>query len=203
MSGEREMTEFKPGDVLSYVPKGAFEPWHCREGKALVDERGRAWDTFWQFDGQHLLSAEELADAEVVFNVNDYEALDVYAGGSRLLWETYHPDDRGRVTSQHGLREALFLRRGAKPHLATQIENAQALVEKAESELQSAENRLKWRREDLDGLLSQAKPEGRSSNPDLSAGLVPVREGGGQCSCAMSESSARLCSVHGEEAPPQ
>jgi hypothetical protein len=144
-------SEFRPGDVLSYLA----ERYHCREGTALVRDDGRAVDTFWgSLDSQaHVLTADELSTAERVFNVNNYDALDRYSRGSRLTWETYHPDDRGRITSQHGLQEALFIRKGATPDLATQIANARAAVERAEVEVRSAESSLKWRREDLAKLM--------------------------------------------------
>jgi hypothetical protein len=145
------------GDVLRYLP----ERHHCREGTAFVTERGDAVDTYWSttysYGGadDHRLTAEELATAEVQFNVNDYDALDPYAGTSRPTWETYHPDDRGRISSQHGLQEELFVRRGAAPDLETQIANARAAVETAESNLWSAECRLAQCREDLARLEAQ------------------------------------------------
>lgn len=140
-------SKFKPGDVLAYVPR-----WHhCREGVAFVREDGRAVDTFWRHDDSSApgLNEEELATAEVRFNVNDCDALDLYSASSRPTWLTYHPDDRGRIPSQHGLQEALFVRSGAEPNLRTQIENAQADVEEAESAVRSAQYRLDARREDL------------------------------------------------------
>lgn len=138
------------GDVLSYVP------WwhHCREGVAFVWDDGVARDTFWRHTdtSAERLTESELATAELRFNVNDYEALDLYAHSSRPTWMTYHPDDRGRIPSQHGLQEALFLRKGSKPDPSTQIANAQAAVEEAESELRSAEHRLERCRQDLAAL---------------------------------------------------
>jgi hypothetical protein len=138
---------FTPGDVLSYIPK-----WHhCRETTAFVREDGIAVDTFWRHTDSSaaVLSEEEIATAEVRFNVNEFDALDIYSHSSRETWLTYHPDDRGRIPSQHGLQEALFVRKGAEPDLETQIANARREVEEALSEVDSAQRRLEWRREDL------------------------------------------------------
>ena len=145
---------FKPGDVLAYVPR-----WHhCREGAAFVKDNGVAVDTYWRHTDSSaaLLNLEELATAELRFNVNDYDALDIYSPSSRSTWLTYHPDARGRIPSQHGLQEALFVRRGAVPDLATQIENARAEVEKAESAVRVAQDRLTFRREDLESLEAKS-----------------------------------------------
>lgn len=141
----------KPGDVLSYIP----ERDHCRERTAFVTERGVAVDTYWQGDYRggyqdaHRLTDDELATATVRFNVSDYDALDLYSKESRPTWETYHPDDRGAIPSQHGLQWALFVRKGAQPHLDTQIENARAAVEQADSKMRSAEATLARRRDEL------------------------------------------------------
>lgn len=147
--------QFLPGDVLSYVPETS----HCREGTAFVTDPDRAVDTYWQprGDGEsHVLTEQELATARVRFNVYDFDALDRYSPSSRETWEKYHPDDRGRISSQHGLQEALFIRRGAKPDLATQIESARAAVESAERELSAAKRNLHRRQEKLAGLMAVA-----------------------------------------------
>jgi hypothetical protein len=169
-------TTFKPGDVLTYLT----ERDHCRETTAFVLDNGRAVDTFWRGDFErgsgevHSLTAAELETAEVRFNVNDYDQLDLYAASSRALWETYHPDDRGRIPSQHGLQETLFVRRGATPHLETQIENAKADVAKAEAALSVAECRLEWARSYLADL------EGLRLSPAASAPTRPSDPAGGE-----------------------
>lgn len=145
---ETEATQFRPGDVLSYLGTES----HCREGTAYVQGSGAAVDTYWRpsGDGQsHRLSESELATATVSFNVNDYELLDRYASSSRERWETYRAEDRAQITSQHGLQVSLFIRLGAEPHLGTQIENAERRVEKAEAEANSAASALERRRGEL------------------------------------------------------
>lgn len=77
-------TRFKPGDVLRYVA----ETTHCRESTAFVTKDGRAVDTYWRTYGDgdpHRLTDDELATAEVRFNVSDYDALDPYSRASRCL----------------------------------------------------------------------------------------------------------------------
>lgn len=152
-AGSSTAVALRPGDVLRYLPADKFMRWHCREGIALVTETGDAFDTFWGTGGdRHRLTADELATAEVEFNVGDYDALPYR---SRDKWLTYHEDDRGRIPSQHGLQEVLYLRKGAQPNLATQIANAREAVAEAESRLRSAEWTLEWRREDLAKLQEQ------------------------------------------------
>jgi hypothetical protein len=152
----------KPGDVLHYRPSQH----HCREGVALVVDGRLARDTYWGLSpghDSHALTEAELDTATVCFNTYDYELLDGnQRHASRGKWETYHPDDRGRITSQQGLQEALFIRRGAKPDLDTQIANARAEVKKAEEEVRSAQRRLEWRLEDLAKLLDTQVDEGRA-----------------------------------------
>ena len=144
-----------PGDVLHYTPLRKFEPRWCREGQALVDEHGRALDTYWgidSFSDRHCLTAEELATATVVFNVGDFEMLDKYARSSQAQWETYSPLDRAVITSQHGLQSVYYIRKGAQPDLETQIENARERVEDAERKLSSAQSGLEWCRRELAAL---------------------------------------------------
>lgn len=148
---------FKPGDVVSYSPA---DGWHCREGMAYVTDNGTALDTYWNFTGDsdsHALTCAELQTAKLLFNVGDYDALDVYSDSSRETWETYRPDDRGRIASQRGLREALYVRRGAKPDLATQIANAEEAVQQALSQVMSAERTLRFRQQELESLRQQAE----------------------------------------------
>lgn len=145
----------EPGDVLRYSPSTG----HAREGMAFVGESGLARDTFWRTRGDsdsHALTAEELASATLLFNVRDFDALDRHSQASRETWETYHPDDRRKITSQHGLQEELFIRCGAQPHLDTQIENAEARVDKAGREAKAADDALERRRNELTALQAQA-----------------------------------------------
>lgn len=153
----------KPGDVLRYRPARD----HCREGIAFVRENGVIVDTFWHTfanggDDIYRLRDAELVGATVLFNVNEYDALDRYASSSRERWLTFHPDDRGRITSQHGLQEALFTRKHAKPHLGTQIENARAALERAEFDLTQQQARVERLRIELASVESQAAEVGVS-----------------------------------------
>lgn len=148
---------FRPGDVLVYTPREH----HCLEGMAYVRDDGRAVDTFWApaGDGQsHVLTEDEEATATVRFNVADFDAFDRWDRASRPKWEKYHPDDRARITMQHGLQEVLFVRKGATPDLATQIENARVRVAEAEADRDHAERKLELRRGELNELLASPTP---------------------------------------------
>jgi hypothetical protein len=122
-------TEFKPGDVVRYTPENRW----CREGTAVMDERGRLVDTYW-YSGGDALSAEEVAVAQFQFNLADYDEV-----GSESRWSRHNPTDRQRITRQHGLSVRWLVRKGAQPDLATQIDNARQAVADAYEKLRSAE----------------------------------------------------------------
>lgn len=146
--------ELRAGDVVSYLPKDGP---HCREATAIVVEDGRAFDTFWgpeRDQYSHWLTPSEKATVEVEFNLDDFEPLDRYASRSAATWKTYHPDDRARIGSQHGLQQQYYVRKGARPDRGTQIKNAEVEVAEAEEAVRSAERRLEWKREDLATLVA-------------------------------------------------
>lgn len=135
-------TAFKPGDVVRYD----VEDRHCREGMAIAEARLDGvvlFDTYWRTPGdRHLLTFDELATAEVVFNLDDYVELTERQSVDR--WEMYKPADRERITSQHGLVVRWFIREGAEPDLQTQIENACEAYVEAQSKLRSAEASVRY-----------------------------------------------------------
>ena len=137
-------TTFAPGTVLTYTTLTRPNRW-CREGTAIVVKSGRAIDTYWGSTAStdsHVLTGEELATAEVLFLLKDYDELDIPRRESPATWKRYAPADRRRTTSQHGLQARWFIRKGAEPDLATQIANAQQNVADAEVALRSAERQL-------------------------------------------------------------
>jgi hypothetical protein len=138
-------TGFKPGDVVRYeAPRG----W-CREGTAITGDDGRLVDTYWLNDN-HVLTDEEIATAELVFSLGDFDELDRWRSHeSRAKWEQYSPADRETVTSQHGLQVRWFVRKGAQPDLATQIENARQAVADAYEKLRNAERDVDYARRKL------------------------------------------------------
>ncbi|MFS0885309.1 hypothetical protein [Aeromicrobium sp. 179-A 4D2 NHS] len=141
------------GDIFIYGP----EQRHCREGMAVVVKYGDrlvAKDTYWNAGGRvdsmcdHILTDVELETAEFAFNMfNDVNEIMAYQ--PKREWEKYAPNDRFRVTSQHGLRVHYFTKIGAVPSIDTQIENARAAVEKAEAQVRSAQWSLENRRREL------------------------------------------------------
>lgn len=140
---------FREGDVLHYRPddRGQGITRHCREGVAVVDDQGQAWDTYWGDSNDHRLSASERENAEVIFNLADYTCLDHNDG---YLWEQYRPEDRQSVSHQHGCQRDLYVRRGAATDPVVKVRNARAKVREAEQKLDSARRGLEWARRDLD-----------------------------------------------------
>lgn len=164
MSSNTESTtlvspKLTPGNVLSYIPKD----YHCRQGTAIVLEDGRgAVDTFWDEFGKdsncHWLTGKELETAEVKFNVNDYEQIGTYghcAPSDEAEWARYRPEDRAHIGSQSQWCAVLLVRKGSKPDTETIIENARREVELAEGDVESANRKLGWARENLAKLEAE------------------------------------------------
>lgn len=111
---------------------------------------GRAVDTYWSPDGcqdAHVLRPGELETAVLLFNIQDYERVE-----GRETWEQYNHADRERITSVHGMREALFVRHGARPCIETQVARAREDFESAGAAVRAAAGRLAVARERLAGL---------------------------------------------------
>lgn len=140
-----------PGDVLNYLPdRSRFEPNHCREGIAIVNENGRAVDTFWQGGGDHVLNDVELASVELRFRLGEFHTVK-----SESEWLKYAEQDRRTITAQHGLQRTFYVRNGAEPDLETQIQNARRELADAERELSSAGNHIRWAAVELAKLEAQ------------------------------------------------
>lgn len=140
--------KFIAGDVVEWSPQDR----HCREGTAIALETHggqiKLFDTFWDGYEDHVLTDAEELTAEVLFNLNDYDEIDRYKRESQT-WSKYAPEDRQRVTSQHGLQTRWYVRKGASEHWPTQIRNAEDAVAKCVAAVESAERHLRWAREDL------------------------------------------------------
>ena len=137
---------YRRGDVYRYTPK---EHW-CREGMAIANADGALLDTYWQHSGDnHQLRDGELATAEFVFNLSDYQEL---AYHDAYKWHDYNPADRQVVTAQHGWCRRLFIRKGSTPDLKTKIQNASDAVTDAEEKLNAAQSWLECRRRELTEL---------------------------------------------------
>lgn len=150
----------RPGDVVRYEPDPSrHDPRWCREGMAIADGRGVLFDTYWgSGSDNHRLNDAEIASAEPLFNLADYDELDRYDRSAKGIWETYHPDDRRFVSSQHRLQFRRFIRKDATPDVATMIANAEERVREAEAEVASAQRRADWTRADLAALLTRPTP---------------------------------------------
>lgn len=166
------MTYHRPGTVVRYTPAPRFEGDHqprwCREGTAIANGHGLLVDTYWGSGSTaHIVRDVEQRSVEVLFHLDDYDELDRWRSDVNK-WSTYAPQDRQRITSQHGLQQRLFIRKGAVPARATMIENARAKVAEAEAEVSSAQRRLEREQEDLAALL--AAPDDCTCRPSLCAG---------------------------------
>lgn len=143
---------FNPGDVVRYETLTRPDRW-CREGTAIAVKQGgvvRLLDTYWCLGTEtHVLTTDEAATAEFRFNLNDYDELDVYDRGAPAKWERYAEADREVVTEQHGHRRRWFVRKGAVEDRETIVANAAATVDKRERELEVAQDRLAWARQEL------------------------------------------------------
>ncbi|SHX96547.1 Uncharacterised protein [Mycobacteroides abscessus subsp. abscessus] len=159
------MSTFRPDDVVRYRPSAH----HCQEGVAIAKDCGGSVvlvDTFWQSASHddHVLTASEIASAELVFNMEGYDELDRYISSSEQLWNKYAATDRQVVTSQHGLQKRWFIRKGARPDWNTQIDNARQVVAGYERELEAVRSHLEWARRDLADMLAAATT-GQTPNP--------------------------------------
>jgi hypothetical protein len=155
------VTDFKVGDVVGYLPAERFDRWWCREGTAIAKEAHDGTvtlaDTYWQSGGDaHVLTDDELATAELRFNLADYDELDRYDKGSKLAWEKFAEDDRELVTSQHRLECRWFIRKGAVESIDQQIANARARLATAESNLDSARWGVERAQRELAEIEAQA-----------------------------------------------
>lgn len=120
------------------------------------------FDTFWGGGSEtHRLTDAELATAVLVFDTDDYDMLPRYPRDSaHRTWLQYRPEDRKTVTSQHGLQNDYYVRKGSKPDLLTKIENARAHLESRESKLRQATWGVESAQRDLDELLAEADSSG-------------------------------------------
>lgn len=151
--GVVRVTDFIDGDVITY----RSEERHCREGMAVV-ARQQAFDTFWSGGGdRHLLTADELATAELLFNLADFEELDSNSRHmSEAKWNTYATEDRQLITSQHGLQKRWFIRKGAEPSWEQQIANAREKLGKVTCAAESAIRQVGYAQADLTLVLFKA-----------------------------------------------
>ena len=169
MSEQSTEIDYTPGTVVRYAPDPSrHDPMWCREGLAIAEKRrhdGRVVlaDTYWGSGSEtHIVRDDEMASIEVLFHLDDYEELDRWRPDVQR-WKTYAPEDRQRITMQHGLQQRLFIRKGAQPDMPTQIANAEEKVREAERAVESAEWRLEWARKDLAALVTSP---GKRGNDD-------------------------------------
>ncbi len=146
----------KPGEFYKFTPRSNW----CREGTARVTDSGVLVDTYWGLDAsayEYALLPDERATIVLLFDSNEYDELPRHDRSQRYRWEQFHPNDREKVSEQHGCTTHYFVRKGAKPDLQTKIENARRDLEEARSALRSAQWTVESRERDLADLISKSE----------------------------------------------
>ncbi|NMO00846.1 hypothetical protein HH308_06415 [Gordonia sp. TBRC 11910] len=147
--------DIKPGDVVRYTPSRD----HCREGMAwAIRPRGRQVlvDTYWNVGvDSHVLTDEEIATAEVVFNTNDFHELPRYDRGTPDQWKRYAPKDRETISAQRGLQHRYFVRKGASEDWDTIVANARDYADECAADAEAAVRRGKLALDELERVLAQ------------------------------------------------
>jgi hypothetical protein len=162
MSETTTTYEPRDKDVVRYETLTRPNRW-CREGIAIAEQRGSGaiylLDTYWghHTSETHVLSDPEIATAELLFNLDDYDELDKYSSGSKLKWERYAPADRRIVTEQHGCYTRWFVRKGAVESWPTKIENAQRELDKKREDLKHAQWHVEWAEQELARVIADAE----------------------------------------------
>lgn len=160
-----DASKWASGDVIRYDTLTRPNRW-CREGIAVAENRnGRVvlLDTYWCGGSEtHVLTDEEAATGELLFNIGDYDELDRYSRNSPHTWEKYAPADRQVITEQHGLRSRWFIRKGATEDWPTQIANAEQVVEEKRGKVRSAQISLEWALVDLARVREKAAAGGEA-----------------------------------------
>jgi hypothetical protein len=123
--------DLREGDVVRYRP----EEHHCHEGMAIARKMPpngaiELFDTYWGYPDKRVAPREY----EVLFNLADYE---LFERGLEQ-WRRYAPEDRARITHQHGLQAEHYIRKGASEDRATVLRNARDELAEAERKLESA-----------------------------------------------------------------
>ena len=146
------MSTYKPrqGDIIEYGGYG-----HCRDGVAIVkyDNRQKKHhyiDTYW-LSGSDSYVSPDLEKVELVFNLRNVKPVD------KWVYEQYDKVDRYLLSSEHGYRKTYYVKKGAKPSLSQQIENAYEEQNEARRELDSAISSYRWATEKVTKLEEKRK----------------------------------------------
>lgn len=126
----------------------------CREGVATEERPDVLLDTFWTGGDRHRLTAAEVTSARLRFDTDDFEQVEGQ-WDAQEKWMRFAPADREAISHQHRLQHEYFVRKGASPDVATQVENARQKVSEAEREVERAASHLQWARDALAALETQ------------------------------------------------
>ena len=144
---KRKPIRMSTKDVYTYSPK----EYHCTEGLAIENDRGLLIDWFWGGDvvSHRQYVDRDAEDLKLIANLNDYELTPRDGRESNC---NYAPEDRLVITSQHGLQQTFYIRKGSIMDLATRIKNACERLEEAQSEMRSAQRRVEYAQEALNEI---------------------------------------------------
>lgn len=131
------MSKFKAGDVIQYTPRDR----HAREGQAVIQPNGVAFDTFWTYQPTSLW-VDEIENAELLFNLGDVEPVDDIS--------KYAREDRFYITHQHKLQVENYVRKGAVPQREVVRQNLIDAIEEAERKMEAAKSHVEWAKRDLE-----------------------------------------------------
>lgn len=127
---------YKPGTALSSNYTSAY--W-CKSCIAIFKD-GFLGDTYWGESDRRAIREDDV-DLTFLGNLGDYE--DMKPKGRHF----YDPDDILDLSHANDTRRKLLLKKGAKMSPATLIKHCQYKIERAESEMRSAEREIERMRQ--------------------------------------------------------
>lgn len=129
----------REGDVYrwSYVEDGDDRPWgryHCKSQIGIVSD-GRLRDTYWHSGSDITFGSDDLSRIKLTFlgNLNDLEKCD------ESNRDYYDDADIVNLNHPNSTKGNFYIRKGAQRSATKMMETAKYLLEKAESDMRSAE----------------------------------------------------------------
>lgn len=135
-------TNLKDGDVYFWrwkAPKD-FMPYHCRSQIAVV-ENGVLKDTFWSSGGERMLRPEDI-ETEYQGNIHEMTEIREYEV------DYYRPEDVVDMRHSNSSRAKIYAKPGAARNADCMLAHIQYRIERAQSEIRSAESLIERLREE-------------------------------------------------------
>lgn len=131
------MTSMKEGDIFFWQWKnleGRLMPSHCCSHKAVF-KRGVLRDTFWSGNSEGALRLE---DIETEYQGNIHQMTEISAPNTHY----YRPQDIVDMRHSNHSRAPVYLKAGATRDPETMRAHAQYQIERSESEIRMAKDRI-------------------------------------------------------------